>query len=64
WQFHAGYEFLFWSDVARPGSQIDLAVNDTQFDGGTLNGAARPRFPFEQGYLWAQGLNLGLDYRY
>src|SRR6185312_8185902 len=35
-----GYTFLYLSNVVRPGPQIDLAVNRTQLQGGTLSGDA------------------------
>lgn len=59
-----GYTFLYWSDVPRPGNQIDVAVNPTQIPPGTLTGAARPAFGFQTSDFWAQGVNLGLDFRY
>jgi hypothetical protein len=64
WQFTAGYTFLFWSNVARPGEQVDLAVNTTQLGGGELDGAPRPEFAFLRGNYWAHGLSLGLEYKY
>ncbi len=63
-----GYDFLYWSDVARPGSQIDTAVNPTQlpsnFAQGTLVGPARPAFIHHDSDFWAQGLNFKLEFRY
>jgi hypothetical protein len=52
----AGYTFLYWSQVARPADQIDLNVNP--------NGGAFPQFNFHCADFWAQGLTLGLDYRF
>jgi len=66
----AGYTFLYMSNVARPGEQIDRTVNPTQspsFGGpipATLTGAARPRFKVEGSDFWAQGLNVGLALRF
>lgn len=64
-----GYNFLYWTHVARPGDQIDLGVNTTQvprFNGGpgTLVGPARPAFTFRDGDFWAQGVNFGLEFRW
>jgi hypothetical protein len=62
----AGYTFLYASNVARPGDQIDRTVNPTQslsFGGpapATLVGEARPRFKFEGSDFWAHGLNVGV----
>lgn len=60
----AGYTFIYWSRVARPGDQIDLDLNPTQFPPNQLDGGARPRFPFAMTDFWLQGINVGLDYRY
>jgi hypothetical protein len=59
-----GYTFLYWSRVARPGNQVDLAVNPSQLPPGTLAGAPRPAFSLHESDYWAQGLNLGLEFRY
>ncbi len=47
-----GYTFLYWSNVARPGDQIDTEVNASQFPPGTLTGAARPQFVFHTTDFW------------
>src|SRR5262249_22624318 len=57
-----GYEFLYWSRVARPGNQIDTTVNPAQVprdpNFGNGLGDARPAFQFRQSDFWAQGLDL------
>lgn len=61
---HAGYSFLYWTQVARAGDQVDRVVNSNlvpNFTPGALPvGAARPVVPFAQSDFWAQGVNLGL----
>jgi hypothetical protein len=64
WRVFVGYDFLYWSKVARPGDQIDRVVNTTQVAGGTLVGEARPRFLFQDTHYWAQGFSGGLEFRY
>lgn len=59
-----GYTFLYWSQVARPGDQIDLDLNLSQIRPGGLVGPARPEFVWTSTDVWAQGLSLGLDYRF
>ncbi len=63
-----GYTFIYWSNVARPGEQIDREINPSQlprFNGsGGLAGAARPAFTFKDNDFWVQGINFGLEYRY
>ena len=50
----AGYTLLYWSQVRRAADQIDLA-------GGA---AGRPAFRDVTGDYWAQGVRLGLEFRY
>jgi hypothetical protein len=53
-----GYNFLYWSDVARPGNLIDLGV-------ARLGPPPpRPAFNFNGSDFWAQGLTFGLEFRY
>jgi len=62
-----GYNFLWISDVVRPGDQIDRAINPSQaalFGGNQLVGPARPAVPFNETTFWAQGINFGLQLRY
>lgn len=63
-----GYSFVYWSNVVRPGDQIDLDLNQTfipRFNGGVAgSGFQRPGFNFRETDYWAQGLNVGLDYRW
>lgn len=57
-----GYNFLYWSRVARPGDQIDLDVNpDLLPPEEEFAGAARPRFEFRDTDFWAHGIRLGLE---
>lgn len=63
----AGYTFVYLSTVVRPGDQIDLDVNsrllpnDTRPPAGDMS---HPKFVFRDSDFWAQGLNVGLDYRW
>lgn len=62
-----GYDALYWSNVARPGDQVDRVTNPTQspvFGGGALIGDARPRFLTETAGFYAQGVSAGLEWRY
>ena len=60
-----GYTFLYWNNVARAGDQIDTTIN-TDFlpDVQATTGPNRPAFSFVDTSYWAQGLSLGLDYRW
>jgi hypothetical protein len=58
-RIHAGYDFLFWSNVVRPGNVIDTGINPSQL-AGPLVGASRPAPPRLDGSdFWAQGIDLG-----
>lgn len=59
-----GYDLLYWSDVLRAGEQIDTDINTTQIPPGTLDGEPAPLFPSRSTAFWAQGFNVGLEYRY
>ena len=59
-----GYNFMYWSRVARPGDQIDTDINLSQDGGGELLGLPRPGFTGFTTDYWAQGLNFGLAYRF
>ena len=59
-----GYSFIFWSGVMRPGDQIDTNVNTTQFPPTRLTGFPAPQSKSVTTDFWAQGFNVGFDYRY
>ena len=65
----AGYTFMYWSTVARVGDQIDTNIDPNQ---GPQFGTAvppaglkpAPPQPLRMSDYWAQGVNLGLDYKF
>jgi Putative beta barrel porin-7 (BBP7) len=59
-----GYDLLYWSEVARPGEQIDLTVNPTQLPPGRLVGPARPAPTGQTSDLFLQGLSAGVELRW
>ncbi len=62
----AGYDFLWVSNVLRPGNQIDRNVNLAQvpFPGTPGTPGGPPTLPFKGTDFWAQGLNFGVEFRY
>ncbi|CAN5195571.1 hypothetical protein BH11PLA2_BH11PLA2_40910 [soil metagenome] len=62
---YAGYYFLYWSNVVRPGDQIDPVVNPTQLSTvagpGQLVGPARPAFQFNETDFWVHGISVGMQ---
>ncbi len=59
----AGYTFIYWSNVSRPGDQIDLNVSPSQFPPPAAT-SDRPAFVQHTSDYWAQGFNVGLDCRF
>jgi hypothetical protein len=63
-----GYNFLLWTDVVRPGDQIDTHINVTQIPNFPTNSppsnSNRPQVPFHQTDIWAQGLLVGVEFTF
>lgn len=61
-----GYSFIYWSNVVRPGDQIDTSVNPNLLPPETPSQTAflNPRFTFQDSDYWVQGLSFGGDYRW
>jgi hypothetical protein len=63
-----GYTFLYISDVVRPGDQINRNVNPNLIPASptfrTATGPAEPAFSFQRTDFWAQGMNLGFEFRF
>ncbi len=57
----AGYDFLYWSSVARPGQQVNRVLNQSPDTPGT---PAQPAPLFRTTDFWAQGVNFGLELRF
>ncbi len=63
----AGYNFLLWTNVIRPGDQIDRVVDVTFVPNAPpapFSGQARPHPLFAQRDLVVQGIQFGVDYRW
>jgi len=62
----AGYNFLYWTHVARPGQQINPVVNSTMTPGSIIPpfGPVSPIFQAHDSDFWAQGVNLGVGVRF
>jgi len=57
-----GYSLIFWSNVVRPGDQIDLDLNPNLFPPAIPGGARRPGFEFRDSDFWVQGINFGGEF--
>jgi hypothetical protein len=70
----AGYNFMFWSNVVRPGEQIDRQLDPRRIPNFCKISPAecprgpivppRPEFAFRETTFWAQGLTAGLELKY
>ena len=59
------YNFIYWSNVARAGDQIDLRVNTNQIaPAQALDGPAFPAFQLKRTGYYVQGIGAGLEYRW
>jgi len=59
------YNYLYWSNVARAGDQIDLRVNTNQIaPPSALNGPAVPGFNLQKTGFWMHGVGVGIELRY
>ena len=69
-----GYNALYWSNVVRPGDQIDRTIDVTFIPNPPINpatgqvpafsGLNRPAVPFQQDHLWVNGLQFGAEWRW
>ncbi len=63
-----GYNFLYWSNVVRPGDQIDRGLDVTRIPNFPVPAMPlaqpRPAVPFKETDFWAQGINFGLEFKY
>lgn len=65
-KFTVGYSLIYWSQVIRAGDVISLDVNSNLIppEVEPFTGPLRPQLVNCYTDYWAQGLNLGLDYRF
>jgi hypothetical protein len=66
---YAGYTLLYMNNVALPGAQIDTTLNRNMLPPDLarrlpVNGPTRPLFVFRSQDFWAQGANVGVEFRY
>ena len=61
-----GVDFLYWSQVVRPGDQIDRVIDVSQVPNFapsvTATGVARPTTQFKQADFWATGIDVGMEF--
>jgi hypothetical protein len=67
-KLRVGYTIMYWTNVIRPGDQIDREINSTLLPGvppGDVEPIPqRPAFVFNETNVLIQGLNAGLEYNW
>ena len=63
-RLHAGYDFLFWSNVVRPGGVIDTAINPNQLPPSPPVAPNRPAPRLDGADFWAHGIEVGADFSF
>lgn len=66
---YVGYDFIYWTNVLRPGEQVDTVIDIAQVPnlapaGVAPTGAARPGVLLRESDFWAQGVHFGAEVRY
>lgn len=61
-----GYNALVWTNVVRPGRQIDRVVDPGQFPSTAApgGGGVRPMFNLTPSTFWTHGMTAGLEWRF
>jgi len=61
-----GYTLLYWNNVVRAGNQIDTNVNPNLIPPivGAPNGPLQPAPMIHESSFWAQGVSLGVGFRF
>ena len=60
----AGYDFLYWTWVARSADQINLNIDDRNIPPVKSGAGPDPTFTFNTTGFSAQGLRFGAEYRF
>jgi hypothetical protein len=56
--------FVYNNRVQRSGDAINLNLNPTQINGGTLDGSPQPSFNSTDTTWYAHGATAGVEYRW
>jgi len=64
WRARLGYNILYWGYVIHAAEQIDLNVDPRNIPVVQDPALPFPAFPGKTSSFWAQGLNVGLEFRF
>jgi Putative beta barrel porin-7 (BBP7) len=60
----AGYTLIYWPEAVRAADQVSLSVNTSQIPGVAASGGAFPAFFVRNADIWAQGIDLGIEFHF
>ena len=61
---YLSYDLMYWGCVMRAGDQVDHNVDVGNSTPGATSVLPFPAYPNRPSCFWAQGMNLGLEYRF
>lgn len=61
---YVGYNFMYWSNVARASEHINRNINPNFLAPPVAGGPNEPSFNWKGSGFWAQGMNFGLEFRW
>ena len=64
WRAYVGYDILYWGSVVRAGEQIDLNIDPRNIPPTQDPALPFPAFPGRTTSFWAQGVNVGTEFRF
>jgi len=64
WRTYIGYNILYWGSVLRSGDQIDLNGDQRNWPGSDQTGTHFPAYSGNETSFWAQGVNVGSEFRF
>jgi len=64
WRAYVGYNVLYWEGVSRASDQIDLNLDPRNFPPPLTGALPYPAFPGRTNNFWAQGVNVGTEFRF
>jgi hypothetical protein len=65
WRAYVGYDVLYWGAVAHAADQIDLYIDSRNIPSSyTAGGLPFPQYSGNLSDFWAQGINLGTEFRF
>ncbi|MEN6451227.1 MAG: BBP7 family outer membrane beta-barrel protein [Thermoguttaceae bacterium] len=64
WRAYVGYDLLYWGNISRAAEQVDLNLDPRNFPPSDTAGLPFPAFAGRTSAFWAQGVNIGTEFRF